>query len=132
MILLKIAVGLFLLRFATSRKQTWFLYACTSSCVVVGLFYWFLILFQCRPVSYWWNLDTGAHGECISIEFLLDSSYVAAGLNVWSDLTFAVIPMIMVYSTKMNTRTMWSVIFAIFLGTMYVTCVPSPPDISVA
>ncbi|KAH0437078.1 hypothetical protein KCU90_g3956, partial [Aureobasidium melanogenum] len=63
---LKISIGLFLLRIAVDRTHIWIIRWIMIFNVLFGVPYCLLVTFQCKPVSFWWDLDPNHHGKCIS------------------------------------------------------------------
>ncbi|KAG9593766.1 hypothetical protein KCU77_g6690, partial [Aureobasidium melanogenum] len=54
---LKISIGLFLLRIAVDRTHIWIIRWIMIFNVLFGVPYCLLVTFQCKPVSFWWDLD---------------------------------------------------------------------------
>lgn len=103
--LLKVSVGFFLLRICVKKIQIWIIRFFIAGSMVCGTIYLLLILFQCSPVSYWWDLNPENTGKCVSPLAFAVLSWIISVLNSFADLTFAIIPMFMVAQTTMSTRT---------------------------
>ncbi|KAF9887268.1 hypothetical protein FE257_010396 [Aspergillus nanangensis] len=58
--LVKLSIGLFLLRFTIERKYTWTLYGFLTVMISYTIFLLFFALFQCKPVSGFWS----SQGTC--------------------------------------------------------------------
>src|SRR3954466_12777980 len=63
MIASKVSIGWFLLRIAFKKMHVWIIYAATLITVVAGAAFFFVTLFQCRPISYFWNKSQP--GTCV-------------------------------------------------------------------
>ncbi|KAJ5465291.1 uncharacterized protein N7458_000977 [Penicillium daleae] len=79
---------------------------------VVGLIFWFILTLQCQPVSFFWTrvrleLDPTApvHGTCLSLDTLLDMSYVYSATAALCDFTLGILPVFLVWNLQMNVRT---------------------------
>ncbi|KAF4548353.1 Hypothetical protein D9617_29g007300 [Elsinoe fawcettii] len=103
--LLKVSVGLFLLRIAVSKIQIWIIRIFIAGSLIFGAFYTFLIIFQCSPVSFWWDLNPASTGKCINPSVFAVCAYIISALNTAADLTFAILPMFIVWKTSMTKRT---------------------------
>lgn len=103
--LLKVSVGLFLLRIVTNRAQKWIVYIFVAGSIIFGSVYFFLIIFQCSPISFWWDLNPERQGTCVSPTAFAICSIIISILNSAADLAFAIVPGIIVWSTTMTTRT---------------------------
>ncbi|KAG8626643.1 hypothetical protein KVT40_005588 [Elsinoe batatas] len=119
--ILKVAIGVFLLRFVTTRLQTWTVYLLNSAAIVFGIAYLVFYLALCRPISYWWNLDSDAPGYCISADVFLNVGYAAAGLNALADGAFAALPAVIVWRTSMDRRT--RIVVCCLLGFGSLACI---------
>lgn len=63
---LKIAVGLFLLRITIIPIHIWIIRMIMVVACVLGCAYTSLVIFQCKPVSFWWDLNPDHTGSCLS------------------------------------------------------------------
>ena len=103
--LLKISVGFFLLRLTISKFQIWTIRLFIAGSMVCGSVYFLLIVNQCHPISFWWDLDPDHTGTCIDATAFAICSWIISVLNSTADLTFAIIPMFLVRKTTISTRT---------------------------
>lgn len=102
---LKIAIGFFLLRIAASPYHIWIIRVVMIGSAVLGTVFSFIILFQCKPVSYWWDLNPNHHGVCIDPSTIASVSYVVSGMNALADWTFAILPIFVVKDLQMRKST---------------------------
>ncbi|KAF4554050.1 Hypothetical protein D9617_5g069260 [Elsinoe fawcettii] len=114
-VLLKLSAGFFILKFTTAPVHRWILHLTAGACILIGAFFWFILLLQCRPVPFFWRLpDHGEQGECIPIRMFLICGTVGAVLNAFADLVYALLPIHMVYT---STWTRWTkVTVCVLLG----------------
>ena len=87
---------------------------------IIGAFYAPLMLFQCKPISYWWDLSPDAHGTCISANVIADILYLVSALNSAADWIFGVLPIFMVRKLQMPAQTKAVVMLLLGFAAMYV------------
>jgi hypothetical protein len=102
--LLKIAVGLFLLRITIRPLHIWIIRIFMCIGTVVGIAFSCVVIFQCRPISFWWDLNPNHHGTCIPPALILSFTYAVSGLNSCADWTFGLLPIFIVKGLQMKTR----------------------------
>ncbi|KAF7441427.1 Integral membrane protein [Pyrenophora tritici-repentis] len=71
---------------------------------IVGVAYTSVVIFQCKPISYWWDLDTNHTGTCLSSTLVMNFTFVVSGLNSFADWVFAVLPVLIVKDLQMKKR----------------------------
>ncbi|OAK93614.1 hypothetical protein IQ06DRAFT_236142 [Phaeosphaeriaceae sp. SRC1lsM3a] len=102
--LLKIAVGFFLLRITINPIHIWIIRTIMIITAFVGTTYTVLVLCQCRPISFWWDLSPDAKGECLSASLVVIFTYVVSALNSFADWTFGLLPIFIVKDLQMKKR----------------------------
>ncbi|KAF2210361.1 hypothetical protein CERZMDRAFT_28819, partial [Cercospora zeae-maydis SCOH1-5] len=100
---LKISIGLFLLRVATNRIHICIIRMVMLLGLVFGVAFTFVIIFQCWPISDWWSLDP-RQKHCIKPEVVVGLTYGVSGLNVIADWTLGILPAFIVKDLQMSTR----------------------------
>ena len=100
----KIAIGLFLLRITIVPVHIWIIRAIKAIAAVVGVAYTSLVIFQCKPISYWWDLDPTHTGTCLSASLVQDFTYVVSALNSFADWAFGLLPIFIVKDLQMKRR----------------------------
>jgi len=106
---LKVAVGLVLRRFTTNRVHIWIIWILCAATILVCTVYFFIALFQCSPISYWWDLDPTSKGSCISPYPLMITSYAASALNSLADWCFGILPIFIVRRLHVRRHTKYVV-----------------------
>jgi hypothetical protein len=101
---LKIAVGLFLLRITIHPIHVWIIRIIMIVAAFLGVAYTLLVLFQCNPISYWWDLDPTHKGTCLSSNLVVIFTYIVSGLNSFADWTFGILPIFIVKDLQMKKR----------------------------
>jgi len=84
--------------------------------VVFTTFYFFLVLFQCSPVNFFWDQYKGAKGSCININAVPIASIVHSCMSFTADWILGLLPIALIYNLKMNTRTKVSLGCVLSLG----------------
>lgn len=102
-ILLKVAIGLFLLRVAQKPMHIWIIRIVMASTVVFGGAFAIVIVNQCSPVPTFWSLDPH-QGNCITWHIMSSLTYAISGLNCLADWTFAILPIFIVSGLVMSHR----------------------------
>lgn len=106
MIASKISIGYFLLRITVRRLDIWIIYSVMVVTVLTGLVFFFVTLFQCTPVSFFWTKvldDTGGH--CVPIDVIIALTYLYSVCSVICDFTFALLPVFLISKLNMDRRT---------------------------
>lgn len=120
MIMVKISIGLFLLRVIVSRVQRCIVYLVVGTTVVVGIVFLFVTVFQCSPVAYFW--DRGLAGKCFDMEVIIGLTYFYGTVNAICDFTFGLLPVFLVWNLEMDKRVKIVLIPILGMGCLYVPC----------
>jgi hypothetical protein len=119
MIFSKLSIGWLLLRISIRRIHSWIIYAAMFTSVVAGITFFFVIIFQCNPVSFFWQRRTQS-GTCIPNIAIVGLGYVYSTFSIISDFTFAIIPAFLVWHLQLKRRAKLALIPLITMGCMYV------------
>ncbi|TKX19239.1 sodium symporter-like protein [Elsinoe australis] len=119
--LLKVSVGLFLLRITVKRLQIWIIRFFMAGSVVFGLFWTIITINQCKPVSFWWDLNPDHKGTCINATVFTICAYAISVLNSSADFAFAILPMFILRETTMNKKS--RTVVCILLGVASIAAV---------
>lgn len=104
MIASKISIGYFLLRITVRKLDIWIIYSVMSITVIAGAIFFFATLFQCNPVSFFWDRSL-ANGTCVNIEVIIALTYFYSACSVICDFTFAILPVFLIMSLRMDRKT---------------------------
>lgn len=120
--LVKVSVCLTVLRIIDRTRRSvslflWLLiaFATFSHCTQVLLF-----LIQCRPMSALWNPHI--HGRCFSSHITYLAGYIGFGLDAFTDLVTAGIPIFIINRLQMNNRTKLALCGLMGLGALTAAC----------
>ena len=70
--------------------------------VITGVVFLFVTVFQCAPVSYFWNRSQPGH--CINMDIIIGLTYFFGIISGLCDFTFGLLPLFLVWNLKMNKR----------------------------
>ncbi|KAF2398528.1 hypothetical protein EJ06DRAFT_113644 [Trichodelitschia bisporula] len=107
---LRLAVGIFLLRLALRRPHRHILYALNATNILFNAYYLIFTIFQCTPIkTYWLRLGSpadqarAAHGVCHA-HIGIASTYAQSAVSAVLDWAFAIIPGIIVWDLQLSRR----------------------------
>jgi hypothetical protein len=69
--------------------------------VVAGIVFFFVVMFQCEPISYFWN-KSNQTGQCLHIDVIIGLGYLYSVFSIISDFTFALIPAFLVWNLRLK------------------------------
>ncbi|PTD01952.1 hypothetical protein FCULG_00010398, partial [Fusarium culmorum] len=108
MITSKISIGITLLRITNRKMDIWILYGTMAITLCTGIVFFFVTLFQCWPISYFWN--TNQEGKCVSPDVIIALTYLYSVFSVISDFTCAILPIFLISKLNMGKKTKLAVI----------------------
>ncbi|KAL9563843.1 hypothetical protein ACKAV7_012015 [Fusarium commune] len=110
--LIKASIGIFLLRICVRRAHKIIIYTSTGITEVYCLFYFLLLVLQCRPTSLFWLRHTPnpPGGSCLDGKVIVIASYAYSAISCLSDWTFSILPIFFVWKLQMSRRTKISVV----------------------
>ncbi|KAH9904261.1 hypothetical protein F4778DRAFT_731815 [Xylariomycetidae sp. FL2044] len=106
MIASKISIGIFLLRLTVKQLHRLIIYVVVLLTVVAGLVFFFVTIFQCSPVSFFWTKTGGdTNGSCLDAGIIAALTYLYSAISVICDFTFAILPIFMIWGLQMDRKT---------------------------
>jgi hypothetical protein len=110
-------VGIFLGQICIDRSQIIVIWTVCVTFSTFSVYYLFLLIFQCHPVSYFWiRFIPGSSGACLSLKLVVDSTYAHGILSAIVDWTLGTIPIFIVWDLRLNIRGKVSVAMILALG----------------
>ena len=117
-IAVKTSIAGTLLRLAFRRIHHIILWTVIGVTVAFNSAFCFVLVLQCRPVSYFWNrLEKGT---CIDFNSLLVVAYVYSISAALCDFAMGILPIALVRKLNMNARAKWALAGILSLGCVYV------------
>lgn len=86
----------------------------TALAVTVGIVFFFLSLFQCAPIDFFWTRLAGAEGKCLNIDIIIGMTYLYGAVAAATDVAFGVLLAVLVWKLKIERKT--KVLIAPLLG----------------
>ncbi|KUJ09767.1 uncharacterized protein LY89DRAFT_276909 [Mollisia scopiformis] len=86
---LKLSIAFFLLRIATKKSHRIILYSIICLVALLTIAYFLFLVFQCKPVSYFWEQFGGETGICLAPAIVGDMTYTHSGVNAFCDVILA-------------------------------------------
>ncbi|PYH65774.1 cation-transporting ATPase 4 [Aspergillus vadensis CBS 113365] len=117
----KVSIALALLRLSVHTYQRITLWIVMGASVCVSLVFWFFMLFQCHPVSNFWE-RTGA-GNCMSTDTLIKVAYVYSGICAVCDFALGLLPINLVRQLQTTLKTKIALGATLSLGCVASTAV---------
>ncbi|KAI1277432.1 hypothetical protein F5Y07DRAFT_362937 [Xylaria sp. FL0933] len=115
MIFSKISIGVFLLRLTVTRVHHAIIYVVMLLTVASGIVFFFVTLFQCHPVTYFWDKETKG-GTCIDPKIIAALTYLYSSFSVICDFTFSILPMFLISGLQMGRRAKWALVPILGIG----------------
>lgn len=96
---------------------SWIIYVAVFFSVVGGVVLFFVALFLCQPISYFWDKEQA--GRCMSPDAAIFVAFVLSACNIATDFTFAILPVFVVWTLKLKRlkrRMKFATMFLILMG----------------
>ncbi|KAI9046882.1 hypothetical protein LZ554_008960 [Drepanopeziza brunnea f. sp. 'monogermtubi'] len=113
---LKLSIGVFLLRIAVKEWHRICLYLTMGLVLLFSVGYLFFLVFQCSPVDFFWLQFSQKPGTCVNPDIVGALTYTHSGLNASADIILAFLPVHIVSQLHMNLRTKITVSLILSLG----------------
>lgn len=115
MAFIKLSIAVFLLRIAVQKRYQWILKISMAIVAIWTAGIFLFDVFECKPVEFQWDY-TIQGGTCVSGDSLVNAAYAFSVLSALSDWLYALLPIPMLWSVKMNQQTKAAVIVILSLG----------------
>lgn len=116
LVFIRLSVAVFLLRICIKPIHKIIIYGTMVMVIVYSTFYFFLVIFQCHPVSYFWLQYGGMKGSCLNPAVVPDASIAHSAVNFTADWILALLPIALLWHLQMNFRTKVSVAAVLAMG----------------
>ncbi|KAF7622632.1 hypothetical protein AFLA_009957 [Aspergillus flavus NRRL3357] len=115
----RLSITISLLRLTVERIHIWILYAVMALSTTVGIVLFFVAMFQCQPVSYYWD-RLSIEGHCLDMDLLLGIVYMYSAVAATCDFIIGILPVLLVWRLQMDRRTKTAV-----AGILGIACIAS-------
>ncbi|KAI5924832.1 hypothetical protein F4810DRAFT_709402 [Camillea tinctor] len=119
MLLIKLSIGVFLLRLAMERRYKYTIFISLGIITVWSLVLFFWNLFQCNPFAAQWDytiLQNDPNAHCVSAADIVNAAYALSVMTILSDWLYALLPIPMIWNVKMTSQAKMTVVIVLGLG----------------
>jgi hypothetical protein len=82
---LKASIAIFLARICIKRSQIITIWIVMVAVILFSIFYFFVVVFQCFPVQFFWTQYEGVKGKCVNPRIIIGSTYAHSALSASAD-----------------------------------------------
>lgn len=87
-----------------------------------SIFYFFLVIFQCHPVTYYWTrFESNLGGTCIDPMVFPAASYIHSIVSAIADWILGLLPIWLIWNLRLDARTKLAAGIPLSCGMMYVS-----------
>lgn len=115
----RLSITISLLRLTVERIHIWILYAVMALSTTVGIVLFFVAMFQCQPVSYYWD-RLSIEGHCLDMDLLLGIVYMYSAVAATCDFIIGILPVLLIWRLQMDRRTKTAVAGILGIACMFV------------
>lgn len=115
----KLSIAAYFLRLSSKAYQRIVIYITTAVVLLFSTMYFFFLIFQCMPTSYFWTQflhTTDSNPKCLEGQVLAAVTYAHCAISAITDWSFGILPVFFVWNMQMNPRTKLSVVLILSLG----------------
>jgi hypothetical protein len=81
-------------------------YIVTILAALVGFAFFFVSLFQCAPIDFFWTrLQGETDGRCIDVEIMINLTYLYGTVTAVTDVAWGVLVVALTWNLKVDRRT---------------------------
>lgn len=114
----RISICVFILRIAAQKVHRWILIVNIGLISIISFAFFFVMVFQCSPPSYFWKQVLGAEGKCIDPNIVPDATIAHSVISAVSDWIVGFLPIAILWHVKINRRTKASIALMLSMGIM--------------
>jgi hypothetical protein len=117
---IKASIAIFLLRICVTKWHRIIIWVTIGVTEIYSLFFFLLFVLQCRPTSLFWLRygDNAPDGSCLNATVVSNAFYGYSAISCWTDWTYSILPVFLVWNLQMNTRVKVSVVLILAAGCM--------------
>jgi hypothetical protein len=115
-ICIRISICVFLLRIAVEKVHRLILICNIGLISIISIAYFFVMVLQCTPSSYFWEQVLGAKGKCIDPNVVPDATIAHSVISAISDWIVGILPIVILWKVKINRRTKVSIAIVLSMG----------------
>ena len=115
-VLVRTSICLSLLRIATRPLYRWIIYVNLIVVWIISLVFCFIMVFQCSPISHFWEQLEGKPGQCINPNIVPDATVAHSCVSAVSDWIIGLLPIALLWNVQLNRRTKATVAILLSMG----------------
>jgi hypothetical protein len=112
--MVRLSVGLLLIRISQTRAHKITIWIITGLMLATSISFFFVTMFQCRPISYFWNWSPTAVGKCGRHTVLANVGYAHMTVSFIADWTLGLLPIWLLRDVPIDGKTKAGI--AVLLG----------------
>lgn len=105
------------MRISPNKKHHWVLWGLIAASVVSTFIACVVVFTTCRPMAFTWD-KTIPGGKCSSLEMIIALSYVVSAVNIVTDWSCALMPVLILWNLQMRRRVKATVCVLLSMGIM--------------
>lgn len=116
------SVAIFLLQIAVQRVHRRIIIAVVVAFWLVTIPLFFVAIFQCHPISYFWMqpFPDVPRGTCIEWRVMFIVSVVHSVTSAFCDWTLGILPVFMLWKVRLNVKTKLTLSMLLSMGILFV------------
>lgn len=117
---IKASIAIFLLRVCVLKVHKMIIWTVLTVTEIYSFFFFLLFVLQCRPTSLFWlrYTDSPPEGQCLDPSVVAKAFYAYSAISCWTDWTFSILPVFLVWKLQMSTKVKISVVCILATGAM--------------
>ncbi|KAK4452960.1 hypothetical protein QBC34DRAFT_397499, partial [Podospora aff. communis PSN243] len=114
--LIRSSVAVFLLRIACARTHRAIIYGALAITWSLSVVYFFILLFQCWPISHFYEQVLGQDGTCMNKNIVPSATVAHSIISACTDIVLALLPVLILWNVHLNKRTKIGIATLLSLG----------------
>jgi len=117
---IKASIAMLLLRILVDATHRIILWATLVITEIYSAFFFLLFIFQCWPITHFWEGSAGQSGHCIDSTVTVGATYGYSAIICIGDWVFSLLPCIVVWHLQLRTRERILVGITLAISAMFV------------
>jgi hypothetical protein len=114
--LIRSSIAVFLLRIARAKLHRAIIYGALGITWSLSVVYFFILLFQCWPVSHFYEQVLGRDGTCLNKNIVPSATLAHSIISACTDIVLALLPVLILWNVRLNKRTKIGIATLLSLG----------------
>ncbi|KAI8950945.1 hypothetical protein F4801DRAFT_578877 [Xylaria longipes] len=115
--LARVSIAIFLLRIVVKKWQRLVLHVVIGATTVMTIVYFFIVVFQCSPPSYFWlRMREGASGSCELGRVVLAATLVWGSFAAAMDWVLGLLPIAILWNVRINRQSKVGIVAILSFG----------------